>query len=54
MHLRPLPLSNIASFMKELGTHEWTEVTNTDDPHLKSNKFHETLITTLNKHFKEK
>jgi hypothetical protein len=40
--------------MKELGTHEWTEVTNADDPHLKSNKFHETLITTLNKHFKEK
>ena len=52
-HVCPLPLSNIASFMKALGTHEWTQMTNTDDPHHKSNKFYETPITTLNKHFKE-
>ena len=31
VHICPLPLSNIASFMKYLGTHEYTEVTNTAD-----------------------
>ena len=54
IHKRPLPKSKVADLMRDLGTHDWSKVTNTADPHVKAYQFHSSLITTLNKHFKEK
>ena len=40
--------------MIDIGTHKWEEVFENLDPHAKAEKYHETLITKLNKHLKEK
>ena len=54
IHIRPQPDSKVADFMIDIGTHKWEEVFENLDPHAKAEKYHETLITKLNKHLKEK
>ena len=40
--------------MREIGTHQWPEIFECDDPHKKVENFHQTLFYTLNKIFQEK
>ena len=54
VHIRPLPASKVASFMKDMGTHIWPEVFTCEDPHKKAESFHTTLMHMVNKHMPEK
>ena len=53
IHVRPKQASKIADYMIDLGIHKWAEVFKNVDPHGKANRYHDTIITTLNKHIKE-
>ena len=54
IHIRPQPVSKVTQYMQEMGHHSWTEVFQTQDPHDKAHKFHETLTAILDKHLKTK
>ena len=54
VHLRPLPESKMSRYMRDMGSHVWEEVYNSDSPHEKAEVFHKTLIHKINKHLPEK
>ena len=54
LHIRPQPESSKSAFMRELGTHSWSEVISEQDPHDKAQSFHKTLIHTFDKYFSVK
>jgi hypothetical protein len=54
IHVRPMPDSKVADFIREIGSHEWPEVYLCEDSHEKAENFHKTLIEKLNKHFQVK
>jgi hypothetical protein len=51
IHLRPLPKSKVAEFMRDIGSHDWPEVHGTEEAHEKAQLFHQTILQRLNKHF---
>jgi hypothetical protein len=50
IHLRPLPKSGVAEFMRDIGGHEWPEVYGSEEAHTKAAQFHQTLLQRLDKH----
>ena len=49
VHVRPMPQSKVAEFMKDIGTHAWPEVYENVDPHDKAQAFHQSLVHKLKK-----
>ena len=54
VHVRPMPKSRVAAYMRDVGTHNWSEVFNCDDPHQKAEQFHNIIVHKMNNHIPEK
>ena len=52
--VRPKPHSNISAFMLDIGTHEWPEIKSNSDADLKTEAFHDSIISRYNTYFPEK
>ena len=54
VHIRPLPESKVSDFMREIGLHDWSEVSQCENPNDKAYNYHAYILNVLNKHLTEK
>ena len=49
-----MPKSRFAAYIRDVGTHNWSEVFNCDEPQQKAEHFHDTIVHKMNNHMPEK
>ena len=54
VHIRPMPKSRVAEYMRDIGSQDWSQLFNCNNPHEKAELFHQTILHKMNKHMPEK
>ena len=54
VHVRPMPRSRVAAYVRDVGAHDWSEVFKCNNPHEKAEQFNNTIVHKMNNHNPEK